>query len=117
MSETMNIKTEILDMAALLAACERLGIQMKAGEHHLYQTTETGMGVFLPGWTYPLVVKEGGQVAYDLYGGRWGDEKKPHELTAHYGLEKAKLEARKMGYCVYESRNDQKQVLELRIRL
>jgi hypothetical protein len=117
MSETMNIKTEILDMAALSAACERLGFQMQVGEHRLYRTTETGMGVFLPGWQFPLVVKEGGQVAYDTYGGRWGDEKKLHELTAHYGLEKAKLEARKKGYSIYESRNDQKQTLELRIQI
>jgi hypothetical protein len=117
MSETMNINTEILDMAALAVTCERLGLQMQAGEHKLFETKETGMGVFLPGWKFPLVIKDGGQVAYDLYGGLWGDEKKLHELTAYYGLEKAKLEARKKGYCVYETRNDQAQTLELRIRL
>lgn len=117
MSETMNIKTEIHDMAALAVVCERLGLQMQAGEHKLYQTKETGMGVFLPGWKFPLVIKDGGQVAYDVYGGVWGDEKKLNELTAYYGLEKAKLEARKKGYSVYESRNDQKQTLELRIQI
>lgn len=117
MSETMNIKTEIYDMAALTAACERLGLRMENGEHHLYRSVEKGMGVFLSGWTYPVVIKDGGQVAYDIYGGVWGDEQKLHELTAYYGLEKAKIEARKKGYCVYETRNEQAQTLELRIRL
>ena len=68
----------------------------------MYSSTEQGTAVYIPGWTYPAVVKEDGSVACDTYGGRWGDESKLNELTAYYGLEKAKLEAEKQGYSVEE---------------
>lgn len=117
MSHTMNIKTEIKDPAALAMACDRLGIKTETGKFKLYETTEEGIGVFFPGWDYPAVIKSDGTIAMDTYGGRWGDEKQLHELTAYYGLEKSKIEARRKGYSVYESRNDQTRKLELRIRV
>lgn len=117
MSHTLNIKTEIRDPSALAAACNRLGIQMQEGKHRLFQTTEEGIGVFLPGWEYPAVIRKDGTIAYDIYNGAWGNEQKLKELTAYYGLEKAKIEARKKGYSVYESRSEKTNKLELRIRV
>jgi hypothetical protein len=112
----MNIQTEIRDQAALKSACDRLGIKMEVGTFKLYETTESGTAVFLEDWRYPVVVKDDGSLAYDDYNGAWGDIKKLHELTAHYGLEKAKIEALKKGYSVYECHNQHSQQLELRIR-
>ena len=114
MSHTLNIETEIRDLNALRAACERLGVRCEHGEHQLYASTETGHGVFLKDWEYPAVVKEDGKVAYDTYNGRWGDEVRLSELKANYGLEKAKIEARKKGYSYFETRNDQELVLRIR---
>lgn len=117
MSHTMNIQTEIRDLSALAVACSRLGVKMETGTFKLFQTTETGTAVYLDGWNYPAVIKADGTVAYDTYEGKWGNEQKLHELTAHYGLEKARAEARKKGYSVYEKRNDQTRKLELRINV
>jgi len=117
MSHTMNIQLELHDRDALLAACERLGLTMTEGRHKLYSTTEEGIAISLPGWKYPIVIKEDGSVAYDNFNGSWGKEEELNKLKAYYGLEKAKIEARKKGYSVYESFNDRTQELELRIKV
>lgn len=117
MSHTMNINIEIKDKAALLAACERLGLKVEEGTFNLYSSTEEGIGVFLEGWKYPIVIKKDGSVSYDNYNGSWGKIDELNKLKAYYGLEKAKIEARKQGYSVYESFNEATKEIELKIRL
>jgi len=117
MSHTMNVQLELRDQDALLEACKRLNLQVKQGRFKLYSSTEEGLGVFLPGWKYPVVIKQDGSVAYDNYDGNWGKVDELNKLKAYYGLEKAKMEARKKGYTVYESFNDRTQELELRIQI
>jgi len=103
MSSTMNVKTEMKDKTALKEACKRLGIEGREGSFKLYASEEEGFGVFLPEWRYPVVLKPNGVVSYDTYHGQWGDEKELSKLTAYYGVEKAKLEARKLGHTFSES--------------
>lgn len=117
MSHTMNIAIELHDRQALEAACQRLGLALEEGKYKLYSSIEEGIAIFLPGWKYPALVKNDGTVAYDNYGGRWGKIEEMNKLRAFYGLEKAKIEARKKGYCLYETYNDRSQEIELRIRL
>jgi hypothetical protein len=117
MSHTMNISIEIHDRAALLAACERLGLRTAEGEHRLCSSNEVGLAVFLPGWLYPVVVREDGSVAFDNYHGQWGQIGELNILKAYYGLEKAKAEAHRKGYLVYEAVNEQTRELELRVRV
>lgn len=117
MSHTMNIEIELHDRAALEAACQRLGVRMIEGIHRLYQTVEEGIGICLPGWKYPVVVKDDGSVAYDNYGGSWGNISEFNKLRAYYGVEKAKIEARKRGYSVQEIFNNRTQEIELRIKM
>jgi len=116
MSHTMNIKIELHDRAALEAACQRLGLSFTEGTHKLYATNENGIGIKLPGWQYPIVVKSDGTIAYDNYNGHWGKIEELNKLRAYYGLEKAKIEARKKGYSVYETQ-DQEGNLVLRIQV
>lgn len=118
MSHTMNINLEIRDKEALAAACERLGLNILNGDlHSLYSSKEKGIGIMLPGWNYPLVIKENGTVTYDNYNGSWGNIDELNKLIAYYGLEKAKLEAQKQGYSVMENFNEQTQELELEIEI
>lgn len=94
----MSIQLEIRDREALQTACERLGLSILGGTlHSLYSSKETGIGVMLSGWKYPLVVKENGSVTYDNYNGTWGNIDELNKLIAYYGLEKAKVEAQKQG--------------------
>jgi hypothetical protein len=105
-SHIVEIKTEIRDEAAVKAACTRL--QLTAPEHktvRLFNATATGLCVQLPGWQYPVVANlQTGQVQYDNYQGLWGEQKHLNSFLQGYAVEKAKLEARKRGHSVSETR-------------
>ncbi len=131
MSHTMNIKTEIRDKVALQIACDRLGLSMKEGSFKFYDSDRynsgknryedsgirhKGIGIRLKDWEYPIVVKDDGTLAYDNYGGQWGDIKRLEELQDAYGLEKASMEARRQGYSVFET-TDELGNLQLRIHV
>lgn len=103
MSHTMDIQMELHDRQALEAACRRLQIKMEYGKHQLHASMEEGMGIFLDGWRFPVVVKKEGVISYDNYNGYWGNIQKLHELEAFYGLEKARLEAQLKGYDYQEN--------------
>ena len=106
MSHIVEIKTEVRDEAAVRAACTRL--QLAAPEHktvRLFSATATGLAVQLPGWNYPIVCNlETGQVQYDNYGGHWGEQARLNQFLQAYAVEKAKIEGRKKGHAVSETR-------------
>jgi hypothetical protein len=106
MSHIVEIKTEIRDEAAVKAACVRL--QLPTPEHktvRLFNATATGLCVQLPGWQYPVVANlQTGQAQYDNYQGHWGEQKHLDAFLQGYAVEKAKIEARKKGHSVSETR-------------
>ena len=106
MSHIVEIKTEIRDEAAVKAACVRL--QLPTPEHktvRLFNATATGLCVQLPGWQYPVVANlQTGQAQYDNYQGHWGEQKHLDAFLQGYAVEKAKIEARKKGHAVSETR-------------
>jgi hypothetical protein len=75
MSHTVEIQTEVRDLTALQAACRRNSLPPAAqGTHQLFAGPQTGWRVNLPGWQYPVVADlETGKLAYDNFGGRWGE--------------------------------------------
>jgi hypothetical protein len=116
MSHIVTIETKVHDPAALTAACRRLGLAEPVhGTAKLYSGEATGLSVNLPGWQYPLVVDTAaGSIKYDNYEGRWGDPADLQRLLQMYAVEKAKLEARRKGYCVTEQlRQDGSIVLQI----
>lgn len=106
MSHIVEIKTEIRDEAAVKAACTRL--QIPTPEHktvRLFNATATGLCIQLPGWSYPVVANLAtGQLQYDNYNGHWGEQKHLNSFLQAYAVEKAKIEARKKGHSVSETR-------------
>ena len=106
MSHVVEIKTEIRDEAAVKAACVRL--QIPTPEHktvRLFNATTAGLCVQLPAWNYPLVCNlQTGQLQYDNYQGHWGEQKHLDSFLQAYAVEKAKIEARKKGHAVSETR-------------
>lgn len=106
MSHVATIKTKLTDLAAITAACKRLGIEAGVeGEHKLYDGTYTGLGVRLQGWKYPVVIdRQSGEVKYDNYNGKWGKQSELDAFMQAYGVEKTKIEARKKGYSVVEKK-------------
>ncbi len=106
MSHIVEIETEIRDEQAVRAACTRL--QIPTPEHktvRLFSATATGLCVQLPGWSYPVVANLGtGQLQYDNYNGNWGEQSRLNQFLQAYAVEKAKIEARKKGHSVSETR-------------
>lgn len=104
MSHIVQIKTQVRDAAALRAACERLGLAGPVESTvKLFSSTATGNAVKLPGWTYPVVFQlASGDVRFDNFEGRWGDQDKLSLLLQTYAVEKAKIESRKAGHSVIE---------------
>lgn len=108
MSHIVTIKTEIRDSDAVGAACRRLRLPPPVdGTHRLYSSRATGLAVRLPEWKFPTVCElSTGQVLYDNYGGRWGDQKQLDAFLQAYAVERAKIEARKRGHLVTEQQLD-----------
>jgi hypothetical protein len=108
MSHIVTIETKVHDLAALTAACRRLRLAEPVyGNVQLFSAEATGLSVKLPGWQYPIVVDTAaGSIKYDNYEGRWGDPAELGRLLQMYAVEKAKLEARKKGYCVTEQTHE-----------
>ncbi len=104
MSHVVTIKTEIRDPAALRLACQRLKLGTPTRETvRLFSSQATGWAIRLPDWQYPVVADTNtGQIAYDNFNGRWGNETELHRLLQGYAIEKTKLEARRKGYAVTE---------------
>src|SRR5262249_11234621 len=108
MSHIVTIQARLHDPAAVVAACRRLNLPEPVhGTAALFSGEATGLLVKLPGWLYHVVIDTAtGQVAYGNIDGSWGDSKQLDQFLQMYAVEKAKLEARKKGYCVSEQSLD-----------
>jgi hypothetical protein len=106
MSHIVEIKTEVRDEAAVQAACTRLQLPTPESKTvRLFSATATGLCVQLPGWSYPVVANlQTGALQYDNYGGHWGEQSRLNQFLQAYAVEKAKIEARKKGHSVSETR-------------
>jgi len=106
MSHIVEIKTQITDEKAIRAACVRL--QLASPEHkqaRLFSTTATGLCVQLPGWNYPVVCElSTGSLKFDNYNEAWGRQEELNKFLQGYAVEKARIEARKKGHRVSESK-------------
>ena len=104
MSHLVTIKTEVRDAAAVRAACKRLCLPPPVqGTFELFSGTATGLAVKLPDWQYPVVCDTAtGQVKFDNYNGRWGDQKELDQFVQMYAVEKARIESHKQGHSVTE---------------
>ena len=104
LSHIVEIETQVRDVEAVHAACRRLRLRVpKHGTVKLFSGEVTGWAVELPGWRYPVVCRlETGQLQYDDYGGRWGEQAQLGRFLQAYAVERAKLEARRQGHLVTE---------------
>ncbi len=104
MSHVVSIKTEVRDAAAVRAACQRLGLPGPVqGKHELFSDEVEGLAVKLPDWDYAVVCDTAtGQVKFDNYNGKWGDQKHLDRFLQAYAVEKCRIEARRKGHLVTE---------------
>jgi hypothetical protein len=103
-SHLVSIQTQVREPLAVTAACSRL--KLDAPTHRtvrLFSAEETGLAVELPGWRYPVICEtETGQVKYDNFSGRWGDQSQLDRFLQAYAVEMVKLQARRQGQTAIE---------------
>lgn len=104
MSHIVRIKTEVRDATAVTAACRRRQLADPIfGKHRLYRGEVEGLAVRLRDWTYPTVFQlENGEVQYDNFNGRWGNQRELDSFLQSYAIEKARLEAHRRGHTITE---------------
>ena len=99
MSHIVQIQTEVRDPVAIQAACGRLMLPEPVfGETKLFTSSAVGWAVRLPEWRYPVVC----EIAFDNFGGRWGEQRHLDRFLQGYAVEKARIEARRRGHTVTE---------------
>lgn len=102
-SHTTTVKTLFKNPSAFKKACQKLNLKHRVAEVldgrnvlfpvKLFQTTETAWGeVHLPGWRYPVVVRDDGKAAFDNYNGNWGNISEYDKFCQAYSVE-ATIEA------------------------
>ena len=97
MSHIATVEMNITDQEALAETCRDLGLQMTAHSSALvYQTAVEGTVIQLPGWTFPVVVRDK-TLVYDNYQGAWGDIKELNKLRQHYAVKATTRAAARMG--------------------
>jgi len=104
LSHIVTIKTEVRDKAAITAACRRLQLeQPEEGTFKLFSGEAAGIAVRLPDWRYPVICNTAtGELRYDNFQGRWGDQVHLDRFLQAYACERAKIEARKQGHTCTE---------------
>ena len=104
MSHIVSIRTQIKDAAAVRAACRRLNLaEPNVGTAELFSGSAHGLIVQLPDWVYPIACDVvSGDVRFDNFEGRWGQQRELDRFLQAYAVEVARLEARKQGHTVTE---------------
>ena len=104
MSHVVEIQTEVRDASAVRAACQRLHLPPPVqGTHALFTSKAIGLAVQLPDWKYPAVCQvDTGEIRYDNYRGRWGEQRHLDAFLQAYAVERAKAESRRMGHLCTE---------------
>ena len=104
MSHIVQVQTQVKDVAAVRAACQRLGLpQPVQGKTKLFSGEAEGLAVQLPDWVYPVVCDtNSGTLRYDDFNGRWGDQRHLDKFLQIYAVERARAEARRRGHAVSE---------------
>ena len=108
MSHIVQIQTQLKDATAVRAACQRLGLLAPVqGTTRLFSGEATGLAVQLPDWVYPVVCDTAtGQLKFDNFNGRWGDQQHLDRFLQAYAVCKAVSEARCRGHLCTEQKLD-----------
>ena len=104
MSHIVTVKSQLRDAAGVSAACHRLGLSAPVHKTvKLYSGEATGLAVQLPHWSYPIVIDTAsGQVRYDNFEGRWGEQSRLDAFLQAYAVEVVKAQSRRKGHTVTE---------------
>lgn len=113
MSHTATVSMAFKNLEILEKLCIKMNLPYTKGSHmvQLYETQEKAVfSVKLPGWRYPVAIKEDDTVAYDDYNGAWGKISELHKLQNRYSSEIVIDHAEQMGWsynCEYDEQSQE----------
>ena len=104
MSHIVTVNSQLKDAGGVAAACRRLGLSAPVHKTvKLFSGEATGLAVKLPDWNYPVVIDTAnGEVRYDNFEGRWGEQKHLDAFLRAYAVEVVKAQSRRKGHTVTE---------------
>jgi hypothetical protein len=110
-SHTVTVQVDFKDLDMLQKALKAIGGIWKGwGKHKLFDIEKLGRGdaepiklvegygFRLPGWTYDCVLSKSGELSYDNYDGRWGDQAELDKLKVGYTVEVCQRAATLYGW-------------------
>lgn len=97
---TSEIKVSEQNLRYLRNAVEEdmKGEWMGEGTARLFSETVRGNRFKLPGWKYPVVVTDKGDLQYDNYDGNWGEQEYLDQTLQHFVRRTILASAKKQGY-------------------
>jgi len=110
MSHTVSLELKIKDKELFKQVARQKGYRVEEMRFRLYSSAEKGLGVFLPGWRYPAVVTEEGELRYDNYNGRWGKQEVLDELVQEYAVQLVHKKALEQGLTLVSQKTTQGEV-------
>ena len=114
MSHTNRIKGQIKNKSMFIDVCNALGVNMRSGnKHKLYSGEYNGMGITLPGWKYPVIIDDAGNIIFDNYGGSWGDIKHLHGTMDKYNYNVVEAESLGQGHTVHDISDSEKMAMRI----
>ena len=121
MSHIVTVKSKFKDPVVLQRVCEKMGIKCELAEkgktlrRDLYSSQSVeGVAAFqLPGWNYPVVVTQEGEIKYDNYNGHWGEQAKLDQVSQNYSRDFTVESLKSKGYRVIDERVEQDGTIEL----
>ena len=104
MSHIARVKSIFNDKDILKRAAQAIpGVRVEDNvTRRVYSQTHHGLAIFLPGWTFPVMVTEGGDAIYDNSLGSWGDQRHFDVLKRNYVASRAAAQLRSEGHRVTE---------------
>ncbi len=86
MSHVATCKAKLLLRNHIATAAAAMGWEITDATSAVFydRTTHEGIVIAAEGWRYPIVVKEDGSIAYDDYGGDWGDVEDLSKFQSEY---------------------------------
>ena len=104
MSHIVTVNSQLRDAGGVAAACRRLGLSAPVHKTvKLFSGEATGLAVKLPDWNYPVVIDTAnGEVRYDNFEGRWGEQSRLDAFLQAYAVEVVKAQSRRKGHTVTE---------------
>lgn len=106
MSHTTTIELEIKSLSALATACRETSTPFEEMTSvRLFDGTiiEDCFAFTPSGWKFPVAAKDG-QLKYDNYEGKWGEDSELNRVKQRYAVNVQKEAARSRGYRVREER-------------